>query len=262
MLALRDVLSEDVKDNSMNEEDRLLWEEYYKTKDINIRNKLVERYSNLVKIIAHKLKGVYEAYGDIEDVINEGIIALIGLIDRYDMSMGTKFETYASYRVRGAMIEFVKNQDWTPKNLRKQYNDIRDVEDNLRNKLGRTPTDNEIIEESEIGEDKYHEVKGMVHKAGIVSFELLLEESRESGLREFDITKKEENEELKEVLEDAIRALNEKEQLVISLYYVEELKFIEIAEVMNLGKARVSQIHANALEKLEKELRSFVRKGN
>lgn len=260
MLSLRDVLSKDIKDDIMSEEDILLWEEYYKTRDINERNRLVERYSNLVKIIAHKLKGVYESYGDIGDVINEGIIALIGLIDRYDMSMGIKFETYASYRIKGAMIEFVKNQDWTPRSLRKQYNDIRNVEDDLQNKLGRTPTDLEIIEESGMSEEKYHEVKGRMHGAGIMSFEWLLEESKESELRGFNISRMEENEELKEVMADAIRTLNEKEQLVISLYYVEELKFVEIAEVMGLGKARVSQIHANALEKLEKELREFVRR--
>jgi RNA polymerase sigma factor for flagellar operon FliA len=99
--------------NQVKKNDELdLWEKYYATRDVNIRNQLIEKYSYIVKIIALKLRGIYQQYGDVDDIVNEGIIALMKVIEKYDISKNVKFETYASIRIKGAIIDYVRKQDW------------------------------------------------------------------------------------------------------------------------------------------------------
>lgn len=243
---------------NISSEEYELWHEYRKTKDIKVRNLLVERYSDLVQILAYKLRGIYEQYGSVEDIVNEGIIALISVIDKYDIDKGLKFETYASYRIRGAMIDFVKRQDWTPDKVKADYKDIRKVEEELGQMLGREPKESEIIEYLGISPEEYTRIIGNEYCSTVISFEKTILDAQEgtmdleSGINcpQYEV----ENKELKETLLGAMDVLNKNEKLVISLYYVEEIKFNEIAEVMSLSKSRVSQIHTNALNKLKEAM--------
>lgn len=244
------------------EQIKLLWEKYSKSKDIETRNELVSVYIYLVKIIAFKLRGIYEQYGSLEDIISEGIIALIDVIDKYDISKNVKFETYATYRIRGAMIDFVKKQDWTPNKVKEDYKMLKNAENELLNKLGRTPDEEEVMNFLGISLKKYNEIISNKYKTTIISFEEMLEASNEKIInlkRETNIPEEEfERKQLLELLLKSMNKLNEKEQLIISLYYKEDLKFVEIAEILNLTKSRISQIHTSALLKLQEELKFLI----
>lgn len=239
-----------------------LWEQYALTKDINIRNHLVERYSYLVKIIALKIRGIYQQFGEVDDVVNEGIIALIDVIDKYDIKKNVRFETYASIRIKGAIIDYVRKQDWTPRKVKNDAKIIREAQKELSLKLGREPEDAEVAKHLEIDIDKYNQMMNSSLKTSIISFEVLV---GEANLREnanstgYELPEKVvETKELHKVLKDSINKLNEKEKLIISLYYKEELKLKDIAGILEISNSRASQIHTAALEKLGTSLKTYL----
>ncbi|MBP1925733.1 RNA polymerase sigma factor for flagellar operon FliA [Sedimentibacter acidaminivorans] len=239
-----------------------LWERYAETKDIAIRNQIIEKYSYLVKIIALKIRGVYEQYGDVDDVINEGIIALIDIIDKFDISKNVKFETYATIRVKGAIIDYVRKQDWTPRKVKTDAKILSQAEKELNIKLGRTPNDNEIAEFLQIDMEEYNQIVRNTLGTSIMSFEELVGEAnlRDREIK-YDYELPEdiyETKELSKVLKESINQLKEKEKLVISLYYKEEIKLKDISKILNISNSRASQIHSMALEKLKKSIKEYL----
>ena len=250
------------KQIQIEESQNQLWEQYYATKDISIRNQIIERYSHLVKIIALKMRGIYQQYGDVEDIVNEGIIALMDAIEKFDISKNTKFETYASIRIKGSIIDYVRKQDWIPRKVKSDYKIIKESEEILSNKLGRTPTDNEIVEHLKMDINDYNKIISNAYGTSLLSFEELIEETNltEYGLRgrhkqpEHEI----ESKELYKILVESVNKLNKKEKLIISLYYKEELKLKDIAQILEISNSRVSQIHTSALQKLEKSVKYYV----
>lgn len=239
-----------------------LWEQYYATRDVHIRNQIIEKYSYLVKIIALKLRGIYQNYGDVEDIVNEGIIALMNVIEKYDITKNTKFETYASIRIKGSIIDYVRKQDWIPRKVKSDYKIVKDAEDELSNKLGRSPNDVEIAEHLKIDMRDYNNIINNAYGTSILSFEELLGDANlmevdiKSG---YDLPEHEiETKELYNILIESVNNLSEKEKLVISLYYKEELKLKEIAEILNISNSRVSQIHTSALQKLEIKVKDYL----
>lgn len=243
-------------------EEGILWEKYAKTKDLHTRNQIIAKYSYLVKIIALKLRGIYQQYGDVEDVVNEGIIALIDVIDKFDLSKNVKFETYAAIRIKGAIIDYVRKQDWTPRKIKNDIKIINNAEKELQIKLGRKPEEKEILSHLNMDAEEYNSIIRKSVNSNIVSFEELL---GEANLKEsFDQDGYElpenayEQKEIKQILKNSINELKEKEKLVISLYYIEELKLKEIANILQISNSRVSQIHSEALSKLEKSIRIYM----
>jgi len=239
-----------------------LWEQYSSTKDVHIRNRIVEKYSYLVKIIALKIRGIYQQYGDVDDVVNEGIIALIDVIDKFDLSKNVKFETYATIRIKGAIIDYVRKQDWTPRKVKNDSKIVREAEKELNIKLGRTPYDIEIANHLQIGIEEYNQIMRNALGTSIMSFEELI---GEVNLREKEISYEYElpedlyeTKELNKILKESINKLNEKEKLIISLYYQEELKLKDIATVLEISNSRASQIHSMALEKLGKNIKTYL----
>ena len=243
-------------------EDNELWEQYYVSRDIETRNLIIEKYSYLVKIIALKLRGIYQNFGDVDDIVNEGMIALMDVIEKYDLSKNTKFETYASIRIRGSIIDYVRKQDWIPRKVKSDYKIVKEAEDNLSYKLGRTPKDTEVADFLKMDMKDYNSVINNAYGTSILSFEELL---GEANLKEIEIGKsfelpenEMESKELYQVLVESINKLGEKEKLVVSLYYKEELKLKEIADILNISNSRVSQIHTSALQKLEKSVKDYL----
>ncbi len=239
-----------------------LWEQYYAARDVNVRNQLIEKYSYIVKIIALKLRGVYQQYGDVEDIVNEGIIALMEVIEKYDMSKNVKFETYASIRIKGAIIDYVRKQDWIPRKVKSDYKSVKEAEDQLTDKLGRTPSEQEVAEHLNIDIKDYNSIINNAYGGSILSFEELLGEANLREVEEYSGYELPEDEietkELYQVLTQSMDRLNEKEKLVISLYYKDELKLKEIADILNISNSRVSQIHSSALQKLEKCIKDYL----
>jgi RNA polymerase sigma factor for flagellar operon FliA len=250
------------KELQIEENQNQLCDQYHATKDITIRNQIIERYTYLVKIIALKMRGIYQQYGDVEDIVNEGIIALMDAIEKFDISKNTKFETYASIRIKGSIIDYVRKQDWIPRKVKNDYKIIKESEELLYNKLGRTPTDNEIVEHLNMDINDYNKIISNAYGTSILSFEELIEEANltEYGLKgrhnqpEHEI----ESKELYKVLVESVNKLNEKEKLIVSLYYKEELKLKDIAEILEISNSRVSQIHTSALQKLERSVRNYI----
>ena len=121
-------------------------QEYRETGDISIRNEIVMRYLDLVRVIALSLRNVYIKYAGTDDIINEGVIALISAIDSFDLERGVKFETYANIKIKGAIVDFVRKQDWIPRNVRTFGRDLDIAYNELFTKLGRHPKNAELAE--------------------------------------------------------------------------------------------------------------------
>ena len=241
-------------ENEINASDLLC--RYRKTGDIELRNEIVLQYQHIARTVAHQMRGITSGYAEVEDIVNQGIIALINCVERYDPEKEVKFETYAFLRVRGAVIDFVRKQDWRPRRVRKNAKDVAGAYDRLSNELMREPTDKEISKHLGISEDELQKHYSEQSRSLVLSFENLLENAAQTEILgsagdtdeqpEQNLFKKE----LESELIGAIESLTERERLVISLYYYENLKLAEIAEVLDVSESRVCQIHAKAVKKM------------
>ena len=233
-------------------------EEYRETGNINIRNDIILRYLDLVRIIAVSLRNIYSKYASTDDIINEGVIALIGAIDTFDLDKNVKFETYANLKIKGAIIDYVRKQDWVPRQVRRFGKDMEAAYNQLYITLDRRPTNLEIAEFMGITKERL--AKGMAEAAGSItlSFEELLYEDNfnveGSDGADSELYKKE----LKTVIASAISQLKPKEQQVVTLYYYEKLKFSEIAQVLEVSESRVCQIHSKAMLILKHSLQEYM----
>ena len=219
----------------MDEKKRIaLWEEYARTKSSKIREKLILEYAGLVKIVAGRL-GMYLGYTvEYDDLVGYGIFGLIDAIDKFELSKGVKFETYASLRIRGAIIDQIRKMDWIPRTIRQKQKKIETAMQELERELGRTPNSEELAEYLEEGSDVHTEP---------------------SGRPRFDQPEQVvDRQETKRILAEAIDKLTEKEQKVIALYYFEELTLKEISNVLEVSESRVSQLHTKALKKMKERL--------
>ncbi len=241
-----------------------LFAKYKESKDIGIRNELVLMYMNIVKYVAISLRNIYAKYGDFDDIVNEGVIALISAVETFDLDRGVKFETYANLKVKGAIIDYVRRQDWIPRQVRKFGRELDEAYNHLFNELGRHPTNQEIA--NYMGMTKEKLAKNMADVAGTItlSFEELLYEdnfdTRASSSAGEEADKSMYERELKTVIANAIESLNPKEKQVISLHYYERLKFNEIAKVLGVTESRVCQIHSKSMLLLKRRLEEYIRK--
>lgn len=237
------------------------WDKYHQTKNIGIRNKILIHYLYIVTINAKKMSAVYKNKAELEDIVNQGVIALMECIDRYDWRRGVQFDTFASIRIRGSIIDYIRKQDWIPRDIRKTSILIENMRTELQATLNRAPTDEEVAESIGIGMGEYQKIISQFHSFSVLSFEELLNDA--SGLKEsVSFIKAPDQEmqdqELKAVIAQSIDELNEKERLIVSLYYYEELKLKEIAAILGITTSRVSQIHTKALIKMKKKLSDYI----
>jgi len=227
---------------------------------------LVLRYTGLIKSIALHVVGVYNGFAQIDDIVNEGVITLMSAVDKYDPEKGTKFETYASKRIRGMIIDLARRQDWLPRSVRKRSREIDQAVNELCGTLGRFPTEQEIADKMGVGLEKYQEDLASTALNGIVSLEALFERRGEGDTGVFlpdgdagnQPEERLQRRELREKLVDGIRSLRENEQLVLSLYYEKGLNMRGIAQVLDVSEPRVSQIHSRAIQKLRIYLQSYL----
>ena len=238
-----------------------LFLKFKETRDVEIRNELVLFYMHIVKFVAMSLRNVYAKYGDFDDIVNEGVIALIGAVETFDTERGVKFETYANLKIKGAIIDYVRKQDWIPRQVRSFGKELDETYNRLYSELGRTPTNNELAESMGLTREKF--AKSMADAAGsmTLSFEELLYEDNFTTRDKdgFEADRGIYERELKEVIADAIDSLNPKEKQVISLHYYEKLKFHEIAKVIGVTESRVCQIHSKSMLLLKRKLEAYVK---
>ncbi len=246
----------------MSAEEKLrLWEEYSKNKSPELREKIIIEYASLVKIVAGKL-GIYLGYNvEYDDLVGYGTFGLIDAIDKYDFDKGVKFETYASLRIRGAILDQVRRMDWLPRTLRQKQKRMDAAYQKLETETGRFATDDELAAELEISVEELGQWQAQTKAAGVVSLDEYLEQGSENGIvgtvesEDFAGPEKQmEQKTMKELLVQSLESLTEKEKKVILLYYYEELTLKEISEVLEVSESRISQLHTKAIQKLRLKL--------
>ncbi len=231
-----------------------IWREYSKTHNAELRNVLVENYIPLVKIVAGRLGVSLPNYVDRDDFISTGFFGLLQAIDRYDPARGVKFETYATVRIRGAMLDALRVQDWIPISVRQKAKQYQHAVTKLEDRLGRSATDKEIADELSITEEQLHQLLSDIQVATVVPLEEFSQAEEISSGSTPSFVEEFEKNEAKEILAKAIDRLPEKERLVMSLYYYEGLTLREISVIMKLSEARISQLHTKAIFRLRGSL--------
>ncbi len=244
--------------NSSNQKD--LWKQYRETGDPTIREALILEYAHLIKFIAGRMNIYFGSNIEYDDLVSFGVFGLIDAIDKYDINKGVKFETYASLRIRGSIIDSIREMDWVPRSLRQKNKELEKAYREVEYELGRSAEDIDVANKMQLSLDEFYKLLNRVNVTSMVSLEDFLEQNYEIGMdtpnsnkpntpeQEAELT------EIKEILGEAIDKLPEKEKMVLSLYYYEELTLKEISAIMNVSESRISQIHTKAIIRLRGKL--------
>ena len=223
-------------------------------------------YAPLVKLVAGRLS-MYLGYNvEYDDLVGYGIFGLIDAIDKFDPAKAVKFETYASLRIRGAILDQIRKMDWIPRTIRQRQKKIEDAVKELETKSGRTATDAEIAGHIGITEDEYFEWQSQLKLTNVVSLNEFMDAGMEVPLQVYQRTTARietpdevvEKAELKQMLEESLTLLTEKERKVILLYYYEDLTLKEISNILEVSESRISQLHTRALQKMKKKLGKYL----
>lgn len=226
------------------------------------RKELIIEYASLVREIAERMAIRLPPNISKEELIGPGTMGLFDAVDKFDSGRGIKFRTYANLRIKGAILDELRKMDWVSRSVRK---DIRRIEDAIRvleGKLGRRPDDVEIADEVGIDIDSYYKMITRAQGVSLLSLDELMPDGATPKIAgkasdepsPFDKLK---IKELKQVISRALSKLSKKEQLVMSLYYYNELTLKEIARILNLTESRISQIHSKAIIRLRAKLRTY-----
>lgn len=225
----------------------------------------VEDYAYLVKRIAHHIMARMPSSVQVDDLIQSGMIGLLEAVQKYDASKGASFETYAGIRIRGSIVDEMRRGDWAPRSVHRNNRKINEAIAEIEARTGRDAKDEEVAAYLNVELDEYH----IMIKDCASSRLFSLEESLESddGYMDQQVEDPDAVEPARQVTEDAMRAslaaeikrLPEREKLVLSLYYEQELNLKEIGEVLNVSESRVSQIHSQAAARLRSRLRDWGR---
>ena len=213
---------------------------------------------SLVNLVVQRMVPQVPSFMTKDDMTSAAMVGLVDAAKKYDPSQGTKFRTFAEYRIRGAIYDEMRKLDWFSRSLREKNRNLTQTMLKLERKLGQSPDENEMAEAMDMSLDEYHELLGKVSHLGCVSLHETLDHTGEGrsfldslqdveGPTPLDMI---ESKEITYIIADILEELSEKERLVIALYYYEELTQKEIAEVVGVTEGRVSQLHSQALTKL------------
>lgn len=241
-----------------------IWTDYEKSNQSPvIREKIILEYAPLVKLVAGRLS-MYLGYNvEYEDLVSYGIFGLIDAIDKFDYTKAVKFETYATLRIRGAILDQIRKMDWIPRTIRQRQKQIEAVMRTVESTKGRAATDAEIAEGLGITDEEYTEWQSKMKITNVISLNEFLEQGSEvpntAGSQHFIMPEEAvEQEELKKMLAEALKILTEKERRVIELYYYEDLTLKEISRVLEVTESRVSQLHTKALQKMKPKMGKYM----
>jgi RNA polymerase sigma factor FliA len=235
-----------------------LWGRFASARSVEARNDLLIHYAYLVKIIVNRLVPTHGRHAEYDDLMNNGILGLMDAIEKFDAGRMVKFETYASLRIRGEIIDHMRRQDWAPVSLRKKIKTVSYAINTLEERLGRQPTEEEIAKFLGVDVPELMKTLEATQSLNILYIEELKtgsETGRECGSSASDVVSSQyEKKEMKEIIAKLIETLPENERLVITLYYYEEMTMKEIAMTLGVTEPRVSQIHSKVLAKLRGKL--------
>ena len=249
------------------EDTQSLWRQYRaRPGDKALRDRLILTYAPLVKYVAGRLGSGLPAHVDDDDLISYGLLGLIGAIERYDPDRDVKFETYAIARIKGSIIDELRAMDWVPRSVRARARDIERAIAELERKLHRAPTDEEIADKVGITTEELEESLTDISRSSIAALDELWTVNTGGGGDQIALIDTIEDTEapdpqmslseteMKEAIGEAIARLPEREKLVVTLYYYEELTLREIGEVLGVTESRVSQLHTKAVLRLKARL--------
>ncbi len=258
-----------VKEKMSDEEEQRLWVEFTKTGNLEAREKLAEKYIHLVKYVINRMLAVSHVESEVldyDDLYSCGVMGLLSAIDGFDLNREVKFITYAIPRIKGAIIDELRSVDWIPRSLRQQVNKLQTAFAELENHLLRPANEIEMAEKLGIESGDLQALINHASRAALLSLDEVLQISDDGTTTRSDVTPSRniqdardqvQQEEIVELLTQAIEALPEKERLVVILYYNEELTLREIGEVLGVTESRVCQLHTKAMLRLRGKLASW-----
>ncbi|SHI79555.1 RNA polymerase, sigma 28 subunit, SigD/FliA/WhiG [Geosporobacter subterraneus DSM 17957] len=239
-----------------------MWEKYGKTRDKALKDQLIVEYVDLVKIIAGRLYTSYGKTVEFDDLVSYGIFGLIDAIEKFDPTKNVKFETYAYIRIRGAIIDQLRNLDWIPRSVRQKHKKLEDIYKTIENEFGRSASDEEVAERLGVTMDAFNGILSEVHSFTVVSLEEKILNNANFSIIDDDINSEPqiyfEQEELKNTLINLVQNLPERERKIITLYYYSELTYKEISAILGVSESRISQLHTKAVMKLRGKLGKYI----
>jgi RNA polymerase sigma factor for flagellar operon FliA len=237
-----------------------MWKEYSQNKNTENRNELIMEYIEVVdKIVNMQMRLFHTFNPDLKDEFYSiGVLGLIDAVQRFDYKKNVKFETYASFRIRGAIKDYIRKQDIVSRGIREKEKAIKNAIENLTHRLKREPTDQEVMEELNMDSDEYHQTMSNLAQSDLLSFEEMIGGGIGVKTEDESVEGHLEKKELEEALVRAITDLPERDQMIISLYYKDELKLKEIGQVLKISESRVSQILKKIVNTLRESLEDYI----
>ncbi|WP_425271754.1 FliA/WhiG family RNA polymerase sigma factor [Paenibacillus protaetiae] len=234
-----------------------LWQAWKDERDVEAKKQLIEQYLPLVDYVTNRMAIGLPKTVSKDDLSSNGVMGLIDAIEKFDYCRGNQFETYASWRIRGAIIDGLRQGDWVPRSVREKAKKVEEAYQVLEQKYMRSVTDSEISSYLNISEKDFTTMLQEIAVTTICSLEDPIREEESETRLSLLVDEKAKNPDykvhefyLKESLVQGIKKLTEKERIVISLFYYEELSLSEIADVMSLSPSRISQLHSKAILRL------------
>jgi RNA polymerase sigma factor for flagellar operon FliA len=227
-------------------------------------NTMLKQYSPLVRRLAHQMIAKLPANVEIDDLIQVGMIGLTDALSRFDAQQGVQFETFATQRIRGAMLDELRGADWMSRGTRKQQRSIESAVHKLEQKLGRAPHESEIAKEMGVSLAEYQELLGKVRGTQLVHLEDMSGDEGDDDYLDRHVVDEDGNplsmlqdRRMREALVQAIKNLPEREQYVMSMYYEHDMNLKEIAAVLGVTESRVCQLHSQSIARLRAKLREW-----
>ncbi len=241
-----------------------LWEMYQTKRTPELREQIILEYAPLVKVVAGRLS-MYLGYNvEYDDLVSYGIFGLIDAIDKFDQDKEVKFETYASLRIRGAILDQIRKMDWIPRTVRQKQKKIDEAVKRVEMQTGKTAQDEEVAKELGLTGEELTEWQSQLKVTNVISLNEFIEQGSEPVMDArhnshfIQPEQKVEQEELKVKLQEAMGQLTEKEKKVILLYYYEDLTLKEISRVLEVSESRISQLHTKALSKMQRTMGPYM----
>jgi len=230
------------------------------------RDDLILQYAPTIKHLALRISMRLPSHIDLDDLINAGVIGLMDAIEKFDPKKGVRFETYAEFRIRGAILDELRAQDWVSRSVRQKANQLSRTYASLEQKLGRAATDEEVMESLGIDREAFYKLLDRVRSISLINWEEITGREKVDGgtaetpadfRKSSDLFRDLNLRRVRQVLQNAIEGMPEKERIVVSLYYYADLNMKEIGEVLAITESRISQIHTKAVLRLRGKLLNY-----
>jgi len=233
------------------------------------RDRLIMEHAPLIKYIVNRIAQRLPSHVDLDDLMNTGVIGLMDAIEKYNPEKNCKFKTYAEFRIKGAILDQLRSLDWVPRSVRQKSRKLEAAYSQMEQKLGRSASDEEVADELGVEIKKFHEMLNQVRGISVVNLDEVRNASDLEKKNLIDVLEDTSGEdpagalnidEMKRMVAESISQLPEKERLVISLYYYDELNMKEVGKILDITESRVCQIHTKSILRLRAKLKSLVEK--